>query len=96
MRHDLTQNDGYLYMTTPISLSLGDVFTLKAATYTLAANSLPPGFNPQAQQSFTGNMFLINVSGVRLSGDSSAGPVPEPGSTMLGALAGLSLLRRRR
>jgi len=70
-------------------------FTLKAATYTLAANSLPASFNPQAAQTFTGNAFLTNGSGGRLSADTSVGAVPEPSRALL-LLAGLGTLVFRR
>lgn len=94
---DLTTNDGFLTTSSPISLTTGDVFTLKAAIFPLAANSLPSGFNPQAQQVFTGNAFLMNNSLNRLSANTPVGgAVPEPGTAALGALAGLTLLRRRR
>jgi hypothetical protein len=92
-----TPNDGFVSQFTPISLTVGDVFTLKASGFTLAANSLPSGFNPQTQQVFTGNAFLLNTSFARFSDNTPVGgAVPEPGTAALGALAGLALVRRRR
>lgn len=93
-----TPNDGLLELPlAPITLAIGDTFTLKAATYTMAAGTTPAGFNPQANQTFTGNMFLTNDGGTRLSADVSAGAVPEPSRALL-LLGGLSTLafRRRR
>ena len=89
---DLTANDGFLAFLSS-SVAVNDTFTLKAASYSIAAGSLPPGFNPQGSQTFAGNAFLTDAPGNRLSANAA---VPEPGTTLLGALAGLALLRRRR
>ena len=95
----MTPNDGYLLLNTKegVAVSLDDVLILKAQSLRLDAESLPPGFNRQANQTFTGNLYLTDVDGVRLSANTPAGAVPEPGTVMLGALAGtFALLRRRR
>ena len=89
----ITPADGYLVLGQFITLATNNVLTLKAATYMLAASSLPSGFNPAAAQTFTGSSFLADLEGKRLS---ALTVVPEPGATVLGALAGLTLLRRRR
>jgi hypothetical protein len=93
----LTPNDGYLYGLTSVTTTAGDVFTLKAATYTLAAGSLPVDFNPQAAQTFTGNAFLFAaVTADRRSANTPVGgAVPEPSHALL-LLGGLSTLVFRR
>ena len=91
-----TVNDGLLIFDNSSSgnaLSVGQTFTLRAGSFGLNSG---PGFNPQATQTFTGNVFLMSSGGVRLSANTPAGAVPEPGTALLGALAGLTLLRRRR
>ncbi len=94
----MTPNDGYLLLNTKVGVgvSVDDVLTLKAQTWMLPAGTLPAGFNSQANQTFTGSMYLTDVDGGRLSANTPVGAVPEPGTTLLGALAGLTLLRRRR
>lgn len=94
---DITPNDGSINFPLGVFTTLGDVFTLKAATYTLAANSLTAGFNPQADQTFTGNAFLVTTSkgGSRRSANTSVGAVPEPSRALL-VLCGLSTLAFRR
>jgi hypothetical protein len=86
----ITPNDGYFYLSNAFAVSAGNTVTLKAATYTLAAT---PGFNPQANQTFTGNMFITDDVGNQLSNVVAAGAVPEPSTwTMLllgGMIAGL-------
>jgi hypothetical protein len=88
----LTPNDGRFTLSGGIILSPGDIFTIKAMTYTLAANSMPLGFNSQAQQTFTGNLFLASLNLNRLT---SSVAVPEPSTAALVSLAGLGLFRRR-
>ena len=63
--------------------------TLLAGTYTLGAVS---GFNPQATQTFTGNMFLSNGNSARISNIVAAGPVPELSTWALPGLGGTGLL----
>lgn len=92
---DITPNDGIFHLDTPLSVTVGNVFTLKAATYTLAAGSLPAGFNPQAGQTFTGNAFLAGFSSTRLSANTPVDAVPEPSRALL-LLGGLSTLVFRR
>lgn len=93
----VTPNDGYLFFPTGFSASLGNVVTIKAATYTLAAGSAPSGFNPQANQTFTGKAFLASNVGIALSGLTPVGAVPEPSNALLliGGLGAL-LFRRRK
>lgn len=84
----LTPNDGFIYAGSPFAASSGTV-TLNAATYSLGAI---PGFNPQATQTFTGNMFLADDTGFRLSDIVSAGAVPEPSTYALALVGGAALL----
>jgi hypothetical protein len=92
----MTANDGQLVFTGP-TVTGSDLFTIKAATYNIAAGSLPSGFNPLTAQTFTGQAFIADGSNIRLSANTPVGgAIPEPGTTALGALAGLTLLRRRR
>ena len=90
-----TPDDGYFFIFFP-TLVTGEVFTVTAQTITLAAGSLPAGFNPEAEQTFAGNMFLTDGSGNRISGNVSVGLIPEPSSTALLGLGGLALMLRRR
>jgi hypothetical protein len=90
---DLTANDGYI-LTTQTLVNLGDTITLKAASYTLAAGSLPAGFNAGVAQTFTGDIWPFSTAAGRLS--PSVPAVPEPSAALLGGLAGIAGLRRRR
>ena len=87
---DITANDGYFLFDGSISVSSGDTITLKTGLYSLAATT---GFNPQATQTFTGNMFVGDINGVRLSPNVA---VPEPTALGLCGLGALALLGRRR
>ncbi len=89
----LTPNDGLIFLNTSFAVSIGNTVTLKPATYSLGALS---GFNPQGNQTFTGNMFMTNSGGVRLSNIVSAGPAPEPSTCALLLLGGLGAAARRR
>ena len=93
---NITANDGYFYYVsgTTTALAVGNTVTLLAGTYTIPAVA---NFNVQANQTFTGNMFVINSSGSALSGATSA--VPEPSTWALlvvgAGLLGFVTLRRR-
>ena len=92
----VTANDGLLAfdsLSSGNALTVGQTFTLRAGNFGVIAAA---GFNSQATQTFTGNVFLTNSSGVRMSANTPVGAVPEPGTALLGALTGLTLLRRRR
>jgi len=93
----LTPNDGYFGARDILSFAGGDVITLKAATYTLPITDIT-SFNPQANQTFTGNAFLISPFGYALSNTVSVGSVPEPSCPllMMGGLGALTLRRRRK
>lgn len=78
----VTPNDGYFGARDIMPLEAGDVLTLKAATYILPMVDVPD-FNPQANQVFTGNVFIIGPFGYALTDMVSAGPVPEPSCALL-------------
>jgi len=80
---DVTASDGYFTFPTFFAVTIGNVVTFTAGTYPLAATSF---FNPQATQTFTGNVFLANNFAARLSNNIA---VPEPNTA---ALCGLGLL----
>jgi hypothetical protein len=88
---NLTLNDGYIALSSEIRLAVGDTVTLKAGTYGLYKTS---GFNPEATQVFTGNMFATDVNGFRRSNIVS---VPEPGAVTLfvGSITVFTTYRRR-
>ena len=74
--------------------SAGSTVTLLVKTYTLGANF---NFNPQTTQQFSGNMFMFDLDGTRVSDIVSAGAVPEPSTWALLGLSGVaSLLVKRR
>lgn len=75
----ITANDGNFDFTGGISgaqsVVAGDVFTLKAGTYRLPADSRA-GFNPQGQQTFAGKVFLTDAQTyARLSSDVQLGKI---------------------
>ena len=86
----MTPNDGYLFHTS-IAVSVGDTFTIKQGSYTLDKAS---NFNPGVTQTFTGNMFLTNQSGVTIC---TTTVVPEPAtlSLLAGAFAVHAFIRHR-
>jgi hypothetical protein len=86
----LSANDGYLVPNVGILVAPGDTVTLKAGTYALGAVE---GFNPQATQTFSGNMFITNAVGEQLSNTVA---VPEPSTLCLVIAAGLKMLAIRR
>ena len=87
----ISANDGYLTFGA-FPVSGGMPFKILAGTYTFGSNA---SFNPTLTgRNFTGDVFLIQTTGVRLSDNVSL--VPEPSAALLGALGSLALLRRRR
>lgn len=88
--HDFSPGDGFFKLDDlhDISVNPGDTFSLLTGSYTTYGNDR---FNPLAIQTFTGNLFLIDVNGDALSGVVAAGSaVPEPATDA--ALAGLAVL----
>jgi hypothetical protein len=86
----LTPDDGYFYYFGSPNLKTGDTVTLEAATYPIAPVS---GFNPQATQTFTGNLFMATSNGP-FSNTVAAAPEPVSGAFL--AMGGLPLFVRRR
>lgn len=89
----VTPNDGILALIGSFAVVSGDTVTLKAGDLIIPAMS---GFNPQATQTFVGNMFLADTNYLQLS---DPVVVPEPSVTALvlglGALA-FGIRRRAR
>jgi hypothetical protein len=69
----------------------GTVITVPAGVWSFGGN---PDFNPQSFQTFTGNAFLTDTMGNRVSDNVSL--VPEMSSALLGVAGLLVLLKRRR
>jgi len=86
----LTPGDGYFLVEGFPAVNAGDTVTLTPATYTLG---MTDSFNPQATQTFTGNMFIASDH-AKLSNDVSA--VPEPTSAALLGLGLCAVLGARR
>jgi MYXO-CTERM domain-containing protein len=87
---NVTPGDG-IFVFASVPVTSGQTFTILPANFTTAPGAVA-GFNPLANQTFTGNVFLADASGVRIS-DIVA--VPEPSSALLG-LSGLTALALRR
>jgi hypothetical protein len=89
--NDLTANDGYLFFFTGISVSSGDIITFQPGAFTFSPVA---GFNPGVPASFGGQAFVINSTGVALSGLTA---IPEPSGTLLGlvGLTAAAAFRRR-
>ena len=88
----LTVDDGYFNVTNSFGVAVNDTITVLAGTYTLGAAD---GFNPQATQTFTGNMFITDTGANRIS---EVVLVPEPttlGLLIVGGMLGLAASRRR-
>ena len=93
--NNIGPNDGYTFFGGGyVAVKPNDTLTLLAGTYTIQTFA---GFNPQCTQTFTGDVFVINGNGVRVS---NIVPAPEPSTWALlglGAVgAGVVTLRRRR
>ena len=63
----VSANDGYFYPSSAIPVAAGNTFTIRSGTYVLPAAGNAASFNPQANQTFTGNVFLVNSAGTRIS-----------------------------
>lgn len=89
---NLTANDGFIQIYSPISVVEGDTVTLKAGAYVL---SLGAGFNPLTNQTFTGDIFVANGSGVQLSSVQTAIPEPSAAAFLFGLVSVACVFARR-
>ena len=71
---DLTANDGFLGLGE-LTLVSGDTLTVRAGTIICPAQVIT-GFNPQANQTFTGSVFLMANLGTRISNIVTLPPAP--------------------
>lgn len=79
----ITPNDGVFYFNANYpNVYPGDTVTLAAGTYVLPATS---DFNPQATQTFTGNIFVAGYAYERLSPSVAAVPEPSAWATLVAA-----------
>lgn len=80
---DVTAKDTYLFWDShPADLSSGDTLVVKAGTYGVQSGT---GFNTQLNAlTFTGNMFLANPFGSRISSFGVAVPEPSVYATLTG------------
>ncbi len=89
----ITTKDGRLFFNSFLA-NVGDTVVVSAGSYTFGSD---PQFNPLLSTTdsiFTGETFLTDISGNRLTDNVSL--VPESSALALTALASLSLLRRKR
>jgi len=92
--YGLSANDGYFTFGNTIAVTVGDTITILPQSIQPGFTGSKPAFNPQAEQTFTGNTFLVGVVGAsRLS---NLVTVPEPSASLLSSLCALALLCRRR
>ncbi len=82
------ENSGYFYFTSAPSVMPGDILTIKAGTIIYGPASL---FNPQATQTFTGEMYLAGSSLEQIGV-----LIPEPSTGLLCLVAMAAMGRRRR
>lgn len=62
-----TANDGYLTLLTAIPVAIGDTLTIRSATFVLPPQGNSSTFNPQANQTFTGNIFVTDNNTEKIS-----------------------------
>jgi hypothetical protein len=94
---DATPNDGSLIFDHVIEVTVGQVLTIKAGNYTFGPglDMVESGFNPQGNQTFSGNVFLVDGSLNRVS-DTVALAVPELSQTLLLGFGGIVMMLCRR
>ena len=83
----ITADDGF-FTADPFAVAVGVTVTLLPNAYNLGPSS---GFNLQANQTFSGNMFITDSGGALLSNVVSAAAVPEP-ATWISLLGGVAIL----
>lgn len=91
--NDITPNDGLLDFSlfSGIAVTSGDIVTITAGSYTFTSS---PDFNPALGDiTFTGDIFLIDFGGNRIS---EIVAVPEPSALLLCTIGSIAMLRRRR
>ncbi len=90
--NDIGPNDGYIYFND-IAVTAGDILTVKSGSW---ATSGKAGFNPEAIQTYTGEVFLMTGNGEALSGGVVV-PEPSTWAALCGAgMLGLALWRRHK
>ncbi len=83
--NDISSDDAYMFWNINAPVVAGDTVTIASGSWSLAAT---PSWNSAVSGAFTGNVFLTDSAGVRVSGLGQASAVPVPGSL---ALLGLGL-----
>ena len=79
--NDLCADDGYIVVSSQPTMQVGDSYTVKAGTYSL---SMATSFNPELNDStFTGDIFLTDANGNRISNVLQAESPTEPGTIQI-------------
>ncbi len=71
--NDITADDSFWFFAPKPAVSIGDVVTIRSGSTPL---TFTPYWNPVVSGTFTGNLFLIDVEGRRISEFVSAVPAP--------------------
>jgi hypothetical protein len=85
-----TENDGLISFLSSSGFDSGDMIVIPAQSRIFRPEL---GFNPLAFTTFTGNVFLMNENGQRLSNTVA---IPESASLLMLGLSGFMLMQRKR
>ncbi|AEP29760.1 PEP-CTERM sorting domain-containing protein [Brumicola nitratireducens] len=88
--NDVSPADTYMYWNNNISVTIGDILTIKAGSWDLSAIA---GWNTNVSGQFDGELFLTDDVGVKRTGNGVA--VPEPSTLAILALSLIGLGARR-